>query len=51
MLLMSKIVVLGIAELLSNEKCAHNLILDVVFRQISTFLEDSVAIVYGLRGL
>ena len=25
--------------------------LDVVFRQISTFLEDSVAIVYGLRGL
>ena len=24
--------------------------LDVVFRQISTFLEDSVAVVYGLRG-
>ena len=25
--------------------------LNVVFRLISTFLEDSVAIVYGLRGL
>ena len=25
--------------------------LDVVYRQISTFLEDSVAIVYELRGL
>ena len=25
--------------------------LDVVFRQILTFLEDSVAIVYGLKGL
>ena len=24
--------------------------LDVVFRQISTFLEDSMAIVYGLMG-
>ena len=25
--------------------------LDVVLRQISTFLEDSVVVVYGLRGL
>ena len=25
--------------------------LDVAFRQISTFLKDSVAVVYGLRGL
>ena len=25
--------------------------LDVVFRQISTFLEDSMVVIYGLRGL
>ena len=35
-----------------TDACIYHIFwVDVVFRQILTFLEDSVAIVYGLRGL
>ena len=42
---------LAAADENSKITCNNIAILDVVFGQISTFLEDSVAAVYGFMGL